>query len=362
MKGTVKPKRILEITSYPPPRAGWGVRVEFIKKSLEASGHECVVLNVGRSRLIKSDEYEGVLGGADYVRKVWRYSRAGYVVHMHCNGESPKGFVLTLLAEFINLLFGKRCLITFHAGVDQVYFPKPKYPLLWPMYWLIFAIPKAIICNSQAVKEKIQEYGVDARKIFPIPAFTRQYLEFNQVELAPHIEEFYRRFPTVLFTYIRIRDGFYLDTLLEGFARMARTRDDIGLAFCGVSGDIDEALWTEVQAKIAALGIADRVCIIDDLGHDEFRVALVRSALYLRTPVTDGVASSVLESLALKVPVVASENGSRPAGTVTYRADDAEDMAAVVLRVLANRAAVIASIPVVEIPDTLSDEIELLCA
>jgi glycosyltransferase involved in cell wall biosynthesis len=84
--------------------------------------------------------------------------------------------------------------------------------------------------------------------------------------------------------------------------------------------------------------------------------------VYLRTPTTDGVASSVLESLALKVPVVASENGSRPAGTVLYRADDPADMAGVVQRVIENRAAVIASIPVVEIPDTLSHELELLCA
>lgn len=362
MNRTSNPKRILEVTSYPPPRAGWGVRVEFIKKHLEAAGHECVVLNVGRSRFIKSDEYEGVMGGLDYIRKVWKFSRAGFVVHMHVNGESPKGFVLTLIAEIINLAFGRRCLITFHAGVDQVYFPRPKYPVLWPMFWLIFAIPRRIICNSEAVKAKIQEYGVDERKIVPIAAFTRQYLEFDRVALEPHIEEFYSRFPTVLFTYIRIRDGFYLDTLLDGFARLAATRADVGLAFCGVSGDIDETLWRDVQARIATLGLADRICIIDDLGHDAFRVALVRSAVYVRTPTTDGVASSVLESLALKVPVVASENGMRPAGTVTYRADDPGHLADVVQRVIENRAAVIAAIPEFEIPDTLNAEIELLCA
>ena len=98
--------KILQITSYPPPRAGWGVRVEFLKKRLESEGHVCTVLNLGRSRTIPSPEYETVLGGSDYVKKVWRFSRAGYTVHMHMNGESPKGFVLTLLAEFINLLWG----------------------------------------------------------------------------------------------------------------------------------------------------------------------------------------------------------------------------------------------------------------
>ena len=65
-------KRILEVSSYPPPRAGWGIRVEFLKKRLEANGHRCVVLNIGTSRAIPSSEYEMVLGGLDFVRKVWR--------------------------------------------------------------------------------------------------------------------------------------------------------------------------------------------------------------------------------------------------------------------------------------------------
>jgi hypothetical protein len=55
------PARILEITSYPPPRAGWGIRVEYLKHRLEAEGHTCTVLNLGTSRTIPSPEYETVL-------------------------------------------------------------------------------------------------------------------------------------------------------------------------------------------------------------------------------------------------------------------------------------------------------------
>jgi glycosyltransferase involved in cell wall biosynthesis len=357
-----RPRRILQITSYPPPRAGWGVRVEFVKKQLEQEGHGCVVLNIGRSRTTPSAEYETVMGGRDYVRKVWRFSRAGYVVHAHVNGESPKGFVLTLLAELINLLTGKRCFLTFHAGAEQLYFPRAKCPWLAPMYWLMFAIPIRIICNSEAVKVRIQEFGVPAAKIAVIPAFTRQYLQFERVALRPDVERFYRRFPAVILTYIRIRPGFYLDTLLDGFARLARRQPHVGLAFCGVSGDVDPVLWAEVEAGLARLGIEDRVCVIDDFGHDEFRVALTQSVVYLRTPTSDGVSSSVLEALALRVPVVASENGARPAGVQTYPATDAEAMAQVLEHVIAHREAVIAAMPAIDIPDTLTSEVRLLTA
>jgi hypothetical protein len=69
--------KILEVTSYPPPRAGWGVRVEYVKRQLEHEGHSCVVINIGNSRTIPSAEYETVMGGADFVRKVWRFCVAG---------------------------------------------------------------------------------------------------------------------------------------------------------------------------------------------------------------------------------------------------------------------------------------------
>src|SRR5262249_7134480 len=68
--------------------------------------------------------------------------------------------------------------------------------------------------------------------------------------------------------------------------------------------------------------------LLGNLGHDEFLTLLSRSLAYVRTPVCDGVSASVLESLTLGVPVVASENGDRPAGVVTYRETDAADLCA----------------------------------
>ena len=352
--------KILQITSYPPPRAGWGVRVEFLKKRLEADGHVCTVLNLGRSRTIPSPEYETVLGGVDYVKKVWRFSRAGFVVHMHMNGESPKGFVLSLLAEFINLVWGRRCFLTFHAGIDQPYFPRPKYPLLLPVYWMIFTIPRRIICNNEAVKAKIIEYGIDADKIIPIPAFSAQYVEREPVALPLQVAEFYGRHAHTVLTYIRFRDGFYIDTMIEGFAIAAARIPTLGLALCGRSGDIEESLLNDLQSRIDRHGLGERVCMIDDLTHGEFLEALTQSVLYLRTPTTDGGASSVLESLTLGVPVVGSQNGTRPAGVITYQARDQVDLAAKILHVVENHASVVNSLPTPEVRDTLADEVALL--
>lgn len=335
------------------------MRVEFLKALLTSQGHECVVLNIGRSRTQPSPEYETVLGAWDYVRKVWRFSRRGYVVHMHVNGDSEKGFVLTLLAEFINLLHGKRCFLTFHAGVDQIYFPRHKARWLVPMYKVMFGIPRHIICNSDDVKAKIAEYGVDPAKVTPIPAFSTQYLSGQDAVLPVHLEHFLSQY-TAVFSYVRIRPGFYLNTLIEGFALVARERPEVGLVLCGVSGDIDATLMAEMTDRIGAHKLESRVCVVEDLDHDQFLLALKRSALYLRTPTTDGVASSVLEAISLGVPVVASQNGTRPEGTITYAADSASEMASRVGTVLAHRESIVASLPTPTVRDTLAEEAALL--
>jgi glycosyltransferase involved in cell wall biosynthesis len=356
------PAGILQITSYPPPRAGWGVRVQFLKRYLEERGHRCVVLNIGSSRAIPSDEYETVLGAVDYVRKVWRFSRQGLVAHVHANGASPKGFVLAIAAQIINLVSGRRSFLTFHAGIDQVYFPRPKYPLLWPVFWLLFKLPRAIICNSEEVKAKIVEYGVDPQKVVPIPAFSTQYLEAAGGALPPEIEAFYGRFEQVVFSYTKIRRLFFPEQLVEGFARFAAAHPNAGLVLCGIAGHSDPGLWDAVQRRIDDLGIRDRVLVVEDLPHEVFLDALGRATVYLRTHLSDGVCSSVLEALTLGVPVLATENWNRPSGVITYPPTDTDGLSRRLTDIVANRQAVVAALPRPEPRDTLAAEAALLLA
>jgi glycosyltransferase involved in cell wall biosynthesis len=356
------PRRILQITSYPPPRSGWGVRVQFLKQHLEALGHECVVLNTGTSRRIPSAEYVTVLGPVDYFQKVWRYTRAGFLPHVHVNGKSAKGLVLALVAELIGVANGRRAVLTFHAGEDQQYFPRAKAPSWSPAFSLLFNTAAHIICNNERVKARICEYGVPASKITPIQAFSRQYLQFERKMLHRDLELFWSRFPHVLFSYLNLRPGYHPETLLEAFARLSERRADVGLVICGVMGHADSALASRVRELLSRPELRGRVFVVDDLDHDLFLTALSRAAIYVRTPPEDGVSSSVLEALALRIPVVAAANDTRPSGVRMYPASDAEAMAAAIDDVLQNRAEVVATLPMPHIPDTLSEEARLLIA
>lgn len=354
--------KILEISSYPPPRAGWGVRVQFLKKYLETQGHECVVLNIGTNRTVPSDEYETVLGGFDYLQKVWRFGRQGYVAHVHVNGASLKGFVLAIAAEVVSLLCGRRCFLTFHAGIEQVYFPRPKFPLLLPVFWVLFTLPKWIICNSEEVKAKILEYGVSHRKVVPIPAFSRQYLESDDARLPAELESFFERFQQVVFCYMKMRPLFFPEATIEAFAGLAARRTGTGLLLCGIGGHMDEGIWPAVQARFAQTDLRDRVLVVDDLPHPAFLQALGRATVCLRTHLSDGVCSSVMEALSLGVPVVAVENHNRPPGVITYEPHDPAVLTAVLDDVLTRRDQIAAGLQRPDVHDTLAEEAQLLTA
>lgn len=356
------PRKLLQITSYPPPRAGWGVRVQFLKHHLESQGHECVVLNIGTSRRIPSDEYQTVLGGFDYVRKVWRYSRRGFVAHVHANGTSPKGFALAIAAQLINLISGRRSFLTFHAGIEQIYFPRAKSPATLPVFWVLFTLPRWIICNSEEVKAKIVEYGVRPSKIVPIPAFSRQYLESTSEPLPADIEAFCQRFEHVVFCYMKMRPLFFPEATIEGFARLASRRPGVGLILCGVVGGMEPGIWPAVQARIAQPDLHGRVLVVDDLPHDLFLLALGRASVCLRTHLSDGVCSSVLEALSLGVPVVATENRTRPPGVITYDPRDPDALASILDDVLRRRHQITAQLPRPVLRDTLAEEAALLTA
>lgn len=353
---------ILEISGYPPPYGGWTMRTEQLKKRLEAEGYLCVVLNTGETRKIPNPAYETVENGWVYVRKVWRYCRRGFLLHTHTNGEAPKGLLLAVVAQIIGSAAGAGSVLTFHAGVDQLYFPRAKSGALLPVFKLLFALPRFIVCNAESVKARIVEYGVAPEKIVAIPAFTREYVNYTPARLPDPLERHFASHRRILFSYLALRATFTPGILLTAFTELARTDSDLGLVVCGVGGHAEPEVTRAFNDQLQASGVADRICVVGDLTHDQFLTAMTRSVMYVRTPVSDGVCSSVLEALTLGVTVVASDNGTRPQGVVTFDAGDPASLARAIQRVLATPP-VAASRPVAEIPDTLRREVDLLvCA
>jgi glycosyltransferase involved in cell wall biosynthesis len=318
-----RPVKILQIGNYPPPMCGWAIQLYLVTEELRRRGHVCEVLKINEGRKIKDPAYVDVQGGLDYLLKVVRYAVRGYRLNVHVNGMSRKGYQLALIAAFAGRLVGKPALVTFHGGLSQDYFPRQRG--WWHRaFHLLFKLAGGIACDSEPIREAILRYGIQGKKVVPIETFSAQYVQFTPAALPAAAEEFLRLHGPVIFSYVSFRPEYRLEVLREAMRLYRQTHAKAGFIWLGFPGKEFPAAqemvgrWPEDEKN--------SLLLLGNLSHDEFLTLLRRSTICLRTPACDGVSASVLESLALGVPVVASENGRRPAGVITYEDGSPGDM------------------------------------
>jgi glycosyltransferase involved in cell wall biosynthesis len=319
-----QPAKILQIGNYPPPMCGWAIQLKLVTEELRRRGHVCEVLKINEGREIKSAEYVDVQDGPDYMKKIWRYALRGYRLNVHVNGMSKKGYWLAMAAAITGRILFRPALITFHGGLSQDYFPRHDNSVARWAFYILFAMAGAIACDSQPIKEAIARYGIAPKKIETIATFSPQYLAFSSAPLPDEVEAFFRERRPVILSYVSFRPEYRLETLREGMKLYRQRQPDAGFIWLGFPDKEMHAARDYIQEWPADEKAS--LLLLGNLTHDQFLTLLSRCFLCLRTPACDGVAASVLESLALAVPVVASENGRRPAGVVTYGDVDAVDM------------------------------------
>lgn len=318
--------KILQIGNYPPPACGWAVQTKLLTEEIRRRGHVCQVLNINESRKIKSAEYVDVQNGLDYVRKLWRYALGGYRFQMNVNGQSKPGYVLALLALLIGRLVGRPATLSWRGGLQQKYFPRETNRLIRWAYRQLFRLAASISCDSVPVKRAIEGYGIRPDRIVAIPPFSKQNLSFSPVGLTENVGSFLSRHYPVFFCYVSFRPEYELPMLRRAMARFRGHYPKAAFVWLGFPSK--EMPAVEQYVCEWSTGEREGLLVLGNLPHDEFLSLLMRCTAYLRTPMCDGVAASILESLALGIPVVASDNGTRPKGVVTYANLDEADMCA----------------------------------
>lgn len=357
MRETNSNKKVLEIGNWPPPVCSWSMSLVGLRKELEARGWDCQVMNLNENRRVRSKEYIDVQSGPDYFWKVLRHVVRGYAVHVRVNGETKKGYLLALAALLLARMAGRPALLTYGGGHQQSYFPAPPGSLRHRAFSLLFRIPQRIYCNSDAVKKVLLTTGIPEQRVEPIPHFSTYYVQFTPAELPAEVESFYRDHDGVFFSYVCFRKEFALEFLADAIRHFRQKFPRVGFLFVGP--------WDREMDRMKAFmkeeKIDDAVCLLGSMPHDTFLTLLSRSLAYIRTPVTDGICSSVLESLKLRVPVLAADNGTRPVGTLLWNEGDVGSLLALMTQAAQNHAAMVAAIPEIELEDNakkLADSIE----
>jgi glycosyltransferase involved in cell wall biosynthesis len=353
-------KRILQIGNWPPPVCSWSMSLVGLRRELQARGWDCPVMNLNENRKVRSPEYIDVQSGWDYFVKVLRLVRRGYAVHVRVNGETKKGYLLALCALGLARLFGRPALLTYGGGHRQSYFPAPQGSFRHRAFSFLFRFPQRIFCNSNNVKQVLLTTGVAPERVVPIPHFSSYYVEFTPALLPAEVEQFYSSHEGVFFSYVCFRKEFALEFFAEAIRRFRAAHPRVGFLLVGPWGREIGPMKEFLKAE----RIDDAVCIQGSVPHEMFLTMLSRSLAYIRTPVSDGICSSVLESLKLKIPVLGADNGTRPAGTELWKEGDVESLLRLMEDAVRDNAAMVARIPDIHVEDNaakLADSIEEVC-
>lgn len=347
--------KLLQIGPYPPPLGGWSFHIKMFKQYLDHDDRkvENIVMNMGPNRKIKSPEYEDVQGLLDYIRKIFFYRKQGYLVYVHMNGDSVKGFLLCLIAQLISLFFLRPVALSFHAGVVQVCFRK-KINLQKILAHVVFVLAGGIMCNSEEVQEKISEFHIKKSKIHAIPCFSKQYLQHSSV-LTDRESAFIRDHSPILSCYLFFREEYEPETLIKAFKLVHDSYPSAGLIIIGSTVGA-----TPYREEISRYNLTDSILLAGDKTHDNFLTIVESSDLCIRTHIRDGVCSSVMEALAFGVPVIACDNKTRPAEVILYKSCDHNDLSDKIVYALPRLKELKGTLSNITQRDAMAEELEFL--
>jgi glycosyltransferase involved in cell wall biosynthesis len=345
--------RILQIGNFPPPLCGWAIHTLAIQRALIQRGAECKVLDLGPCRRLDGRECIPVYGGLDYLAKLIAFRARGYTFELHTNGDTWKRFLLVFIAALLGRLTGRPPVLMFHAGPQQMLFPR-KHGFWFHAFQLLFRCSAQIICNMDSVKNVILSYGIPAERVHSI--FSIHYQDEGlPAPLAENVERFLEAHAPKLFSYTLFRPEFTMECLFDAFARIRLKFPQAGLLIAG-----PREVPTEAQEYMRRSGIESAVLVAGNLPREQFLTAISRSDVFIRTHLRDGLCSSVIEALKLGTPVVAAEDGIRPPSVFKYAPGDSHSLTRVALEVLNDLKGARAQVRAPEVNCDFSEEVSLL--
>jgi len=322
--------KVLLIGDYPPPYGGIAVQLQQLRRTLPESGIDCQVLNIGRGREVPGPEYQAVDGQLDFLFKLFRFGRAGYLLHLFTSGENWKSWAATIVVGSVGRVTRVSSIVTITSGRAPAYLAGA-WPWVRAFARLGVRLVSAVICRTDAIARAIR--GWRATEVSVLPAFSASRLRPASRPPEAVVRFASTRRPIVVSVAI-LRQEYDLPTLLQAFRDLRSDYPTSGLVVVG--GGEDEAkvrdlvnLWRLEESVLLAGWVAYSECL-----------AIIREAdVFVRTTLYDGDASSVREALALGIPVVATRTDFRPDGVVLAPPGDPGAVRRGIAEVLANQAA-----------------------
>ena len=300
---------VLQLGPFPPPWGGVQTNIVSIRSYLRRHGAEASVINITGNRKPDGDGVYYPRSAATLLRLLYtlRYD----VVHIHVGGQLPARVLALMLA--CAAVPGRRSVFTFHSGG----FPaspagaaaRPASPL-----GLVLRRFDAVVGVNPQLVAFFRRMGVHADRahlVYP-HAFgpeTAALVARGRAGLPEPLQSFYAAHDPVLTTVGLLEPEYDLPLQIAALGRVRERHPRAGLAIIG-SGSRE----SELRAQAAAAPWGAHVLLAGDVPRESTLLAIATADVALRTTWYDGDAISVREALHFGTPVIASDNGMRPAG------------------------------------------------
>ena len=295
--------RVLQLGPYPPPHGGVQTNLVAIRTYLRRNGVSCAVINITRHRKTDAD---GVYYPESAVQLLRLLTRLRYdIIHLHLGGMLTRrvlglGLVCTLMPA--------KSVLTFHSGgYPSTMEGKSSGPHSFVA--LVLRRFHRVVGVNREIIEFLQKIGVPDHRIRLIYPHSFLAEEEPSVSLPEPLNSFFTLHWPVVISVGLLEPEYDLPAQIEVLGRIRNKFSDAGLVIIG-SGSLERYLRERIQAQ----PYAEHILPCGDVSHSATMAAIAHADLMLRTTLYDGDAVSVREALHLGTPVIATDNGMRPAG------------------------------------------------
>jgi glycogen synthase len=323
-----RPIRVLLLGPYPPPWGGVQTNLVALREFLRQRGVSCAVINLTRHQRADGDDVYYPRSGMAVLRLLLRLRYD--VVHIHVGGDLSRR--LLFLGLVCSALPWAKVVLTFHSGGYPRSAAGRKTGPLTLGGFVLRRFDRQIAVNQELV-EFFHRVGCDADHVRLIPPYAvpgGTLAELSRAELPAVVAQFVAAHDPLFVSVSGLEPEYDIPLQLEAIGRVRARYPRAGLVVVG-SG----SLAKELSAMSSGMPHREHILLAGDLPHAATLALVARSDVFLRTTHYDGDAISVREALWLGAPVIATDNGMRPAGVRLVPIGDAAALTEAIARELA---------------------------
>lgn len=304
--------KVIELGPYSGPHGGVRTNLLAIRRALIDRGISCTTINLTRFTDAGGEDVEYPRNALEVVSLLLR--RRCDVMHLHLGGMLTRRELA--LAAVCTLIPRCKTVLTFHSG-GYPHCPQGQRAHPWTLRGAIFRRFDAVIAVNAALERLFKTFGVPPERIHLIPPYS-VVPPPGTAELPRRLEHFFQQHSPVLLSVGQLEPEYDVPLQIGVLSRIRERFPNAGLMIVG-DGSLREALARDIHESPCGQDIL----LCGDVEHAATLQAIRRADVLLRTTCYDGDSIAVREALHFGTPVIATDNGMRPAGVHAIAVSDA---------------------------------------